>query len=134
MKANRVIICVDDEKIILDSLNSQLLRNLGTEFVYEFAESASEAKRLIDDLDREGLLIHTVISDWLMPEIKGDEFLYWVAEHYTAANRILLTGHMEDSLVEDIDCCSAKDIKCLYKPWKEEDLLDLVNSKTADNG
>ena len=41
-----IIICVDDEQIVLNSLNTQLRKKFGSRYGYEFAESAEEALRL----------------------------------------------------------------------------------------
>ena len=38
-----VILCVDDEVTILDTLKEQLVRHFGSEYAYELAESAEEA-------------------------------------------------------------------------------------------
>ena len=43
----KVILCVDDERIILSSLKSQLKKNFGSQFQYEFAENAYEAMDLV---------------------------------------------------------------------------------------
>lgn len=48
-----VIVCVDDEKIILDSLQEQILRRLGDRFDCEVAESPEEGLELIQDLIQE---------------------------------------------------------------------------------
>ena len=44
------ILCVDDEKIVLDSLKQQLKRNFGAKYLYEFAQDANEALGVIDEL------------------------------------------------------------------------------------
>jgi signal transduction histidine kinase len=44
-------------------------------YFYELAESVEEAWEVIEELYEEGIRIIIVISDWLMPGIKGDEFL-----------------------------------------------------------
>lgn len=51
---NRAIICVDDERIIFDSLKAQLKKQLGNQYQYEIAENADDAadlrKTFADDL------------------------------------------------------------------------------------
>ena len=71
----KVILCVDDEKIILTSLKGQFKKHFGGDYHYEFAESAEEAIEVIADLDAENSVILLIVSDWLMPGIRGDEFL-----------------------------------------------------------
>ena len=68
-----VILCVDDEKLILNSIKAQLKENYGNSFLYETAESALEAFDIIDEVMQDPPTKLIIISDWLMPEIKGDE-------------------------------------------------------------
>ncbi len=120
------IVCVDDEKIVLDSLNSQLTRNFGNSYNYEFAESAEEALEIIEELrsvDEE--VIYVVISDWLMPGMKGDELLVEVRKKVTNVKTILLTGHVDSNVVQQLKQ-NGKGIKCIYKPWSESELIDLI--------
>ncbi|MCS7189292.1 MAG: response regulator, partial [Bacteroidia bacterium] len=81
-KAKRAILCVDDEKIVLDSLQDQLRSTFGDEFEYEIAESVEEAWEVIDDLVSQGYEMVLVISDWLMPRVKGDTFLIELHQKY----------------------------------------------------
>lgn len=128
MKKVLHIICVDDEKIVLDSLNSQLTRNLGNDYNYEFAESAEEALEVIDDINEsDEETVYVVISDWLMPGMKGDELLTEVRSKLDNVKTILLTGHVDNKVVKDIEN-SGKGIKCIYKPWNENDLMALIKN------
>lgn len=122
------IICVDDEKIVLDSLNSQLTRNLGSHYNYEFAESAEEALEVIEDISgSDDEVIYVVISDWLMPGMKGDELLSEVRGKLANVKTILLTGHVDSQVVQEIER-SGKGIKCIYKPWNERELMALIEN------
>ena len=128
MKKILNIVCVDDEKIVLDSLNSQLSRNFGSNFNYEFAESAEEALEIIDQLRSEDPeLIYVVISDWLMPGMKGDELLVEIRNKLNNVKTILLTGHADSKIIAEI-INSKKDIKVIFKPWMESDLIELINN------
>jgi DNA-binding NtrC family response regulator len=123
------IVCVDDEKIVLDSLNSQLTRNFGNNYNYEFAESAEEALEIIDNLRSESTeVIYVVISDWLMPGMKGDELLEEVRSRVKNVKTILLTGHIDSKVVQGIER-SGNGIKCIYKPWDETHLIDLIKDQ-----
>ncbi len=55
-----VILCVDDERVILDSLERQLEDAFGDDYLYEFAENGEDALELIDELNEEGLNIIAV--------------------------------------------------------------------------
>ena len=126
MKKILNIVCVDDETIVLDSLNSQLTRNFGKNFNYEFAESAKEALEIIEELHKaDDEMIYVVISDWLMPGMKGDELLEEVRKKVDNVKTILLTGHIDSKVIHDIEK-SNKGIKIIHKPWNEKDLVDLI--------
>ena len=127
MKKILNIVCVDDEKIVLDSLNSQLTRNFGNSYNYEFAESAEEALEIINQLrndDEE--VIYVVISDWLMPGMKGDELLEQVRAKVKNVKTILLTGHVDNTVIKAIEQKKNGGIRCIYKPWNEKELIYLI--------
>lgn len=128
MKKVLNIICVDDEKIILDSLNTQLTRNFGNSYNYEFAESAEEALEIVDELvDQQKEMVYVVISDWLMPGMKGDELLETIRGKLTTVKTILLTGHVDNTVVKKISNGNSYDTQCIFKPWDEQELVKLIN-------
>ena len=87
-----VILCVDDEKLMLDSIKAQLKEHYGNLFLYETAQSAVEAFDIIDELMMDVKVKLIIISDWLMPVIKGDEFLIKVHNRCPNSLKIMLTG------------------------------------------
>ena len=123
----KVILCVDDEKIILDSLKMQLKKRFANKYVYEFAESADEAFEIINELFEEETEVLVIVSDWLMPGIKGDEFLIQIHQKFPQIVKVMLTGQADGNAV-----LNAKEkanlYRCLYKPWKEEELFDAIES------
>lgn len=123
---NPVILCVDDERIVLDSLVTQLREAFGDKYSYEMAESADEALELIIELEEEGIKIMVLVSDWLMPGIKGDEFLVRVHKDFPKIVKIMLTGQADEKAIEH----ARKEgglFRCLYKPWMDEELLSTIN-------
>lgn len=96
----KAIICIDDEKIVLDSLKSQLHRNLGDDFTYEFAEDVSEGMEVLEELIADDTKIVLLVSDWLMPGMKDDVFLIKVHEKYPEIKKVLLTGQADTEAVE----------------------------------
>ncbi len=93
--ADRQVVCVDDEAIILLALRHQLCVSLGEGFRCETATSAESALELIAELKAAGKDIVAVVSDWLMPGMKGDEFLRRVHAGRFSDRLILLTGYAE---------------------------------------
>jgi CheY-like chemotaxis protein len=122
-----VILCVDDEAVILESLKAQLRKALGSSYVYEVAQNAEEALDIIDELNEDEVSILLIVSDWLMPGMKGDEFLIRVYQKFPKIVKILLTGQADK---EAIDRAYAQGNlhKCLFKPWSENELIETVKS------
>jgi len=119
------ILCVDDDKTILISLKAQLKYGLGDAFNYEMAESAEEAWEVIDDLMAEGERISVIISDWIMPNVKGDEFLIDVHEKYPDIVKLMLTGHADETAIARAKV-SANLSACLVKPWSVDELVAVI--------
>jgi len=46
----KAILCIDDERIVLESLRGQLWKHFGNGYQYEFAESAEEGYEIIEEL------------------------------------------------------------------------------------
>ncbi|MCG8538407.1 MAG: response regulator [Clostridia bacterium] len=126
----KAILCVDDEKIILDSLYAQFVRAFGNQFIYEAAESVEEAWEVIDELVESGCKLILIISDWLMPNVKGDQFLKEVHEKWPDIVKILLTGYADNHALE-----RAKELANIYciiqKPWNADELIGQINKALA---
>jgi CheY-like chemotaxis protein len=119
------ILCVDDESVILETLQEQISRHFGSQFLYEAAESAEEALEILSELDEEGVKIVVIVSDWLMPGMRGDEFLIQVHQQFGDVATIMLTGQADESAIERAKaeanlCC------CLLKPWRETELIQII--------
>lgn len=121
------ILCVDDEAIILTSLKEQLRRRFGERYLYETASNASEAWELIDELCTDHIEILVIVSDWLMPGIKGDEFLAQVHRRHPTIVTVLLTGQADEASIERAHR-DAKLHACLHKPWRESELAQVIES------
>ena len=121
MNNKPVIICVDDEPIILESLKIELKKALGEEHLLETAEGGEEALELIDELLAEGCEIVAVISDYLMPNIRGDELLKQIHRISPKTIKIMLTGQADLEAVANT-IKYAKLYRYISKPWQSEDL------------
>lgn len=118
---NFYILCVDDDRFVLEILKEQLSRSLGHEFIIETAESAFEALDIVDEFITEGLVPGVVISDQIMPEMNGDEFLIKLSEKHPNTIRILLTGLAEKKHVNNV-INKVGLYKFISKPWDVDDL------------
>ena len=121
MNNKPVIICVDDEPIILESLKIELKKTLGEEHLLETAEGGEDALELIEELLAEGCEIVAVISDYLMPNIKGDELLKQIHRISPKTIKIMLTGQADLEAVANT-IKYAKLYRYISKPWQSEDL------------
>jgi DNA-binding NtrC family response regulator len=121
------ILCVDDDKTILMSLRAQLKYRLGNDFNYEIAESAEEAWEVIDELKSNDEHIAVIISDWIMPEVKGDEFLIAVHAKYPNIIKLILTGHADEKAITRAKE-QANLSGCLVKPWRVDELIAIIES------
>lgn len=90
-----IALLVDDEKIILDSF-SQLLREAVGKFfsIYTFS-SGDEALQFIKEVIEKQRAIGLIISDQVMPGMKGDDFLIEAHKLVPDAIKIMLTGMAE---------------------------------------
>jgi diguanylate cyclase (GGDEF)-like protein len=116
------IICVDDEEIILSSLEKQLKRSLGQNYNIELASSGRDALALCTELTAEGVDLALVISDRTMPGMSGDEFLIKLHAAYPKTLKILLTGQADvDSVVNIVNAGAL--YRYIAKPWDETDFI-----------
>lgn len=123
-----IILCVDDEKVVLKSLKAQLKAAFGNAYLYEIAENPADALELIDEFTEDEISIILIVSDWLMPGMKGDEFLVRVHQKFPKIVKIMLTGQADEEAVKRaID--EANLHRCLQKPWSESELIETI--KTA---
>ena len=122
-----VILCVDDEGIILLSMEMQLQKAFDDKFIYETAESADEALELMEELKEDGSDVMVIVSDWLMPGMKGDELLIKIQEKNHNVVKIMLTGQADEEAIERAKM-HANLHRCLQKPWQAEDLIEAIES------
>lgn len=126
-----VLLCVDDEIIVLTALKDQLRRAFGSDFVIDVAESAEEALELLDELSAQGHKVLVIVSDWLMPGMKGDEFLIEAHQRFPTVVKIMLSGQAEQAAV-DRARREAGLHEFLAKPWNAAELVDSINLGLRD--
>lgn len=116
-----VVICVDDEPTILDSLKIELRRSIGQQCLVETAEDGADALELMEDLQHEDNPVALVIADYIMPGLKGDELLREVHLRSPQTLNIMLSGQADlDAVSRTIE--SAQLYRFITKPWNPDDL------------
>lgn len=121
------ILCVDDEQVILTSLTEQIRSHFGKRFSYETALDGEEALEVLDELCEEGVKTIVIVSDWLMPGMKGDELLIQIHKRFPKTVKVLLTGQADQKAVERAKNEAAL-FSYLQKPWSREELLSVIET------
>ena len=115
-----VIAIVDDEEMVLTSLRSFL--HLETDYEVETFTSPRKAMESL----REGNL-DLVISDYLMPEMNGIDFLLEIKKIHPFATRILLTGYADkENAIKAINEVGL--YQYIEKPWSNDDLKIIIQN------
>src|ERR671932_1726194 len=131
----QVIICVDDETTVLRSLRVELQEAIGDDYLVETAEGGEEALELIEELLEEAYEVPLIISDYIMPDMKGDELLKRVHLLSPKTLKVMLTGQADLEAVGNA-IKYAKLYRYISKPWQFEDfkltVLEAVNSYLQD--
>ena len=125
IKNNIAILCVDDQRIILDSLKIQLEREFKNNFLFEYAQDPEEALEVIDELILEKVDVLLVVSDYQMPGMNGDQFVATLKVKLPNVNIVMLTGQMPEDVKPKL---LNKNIvlKVISKPWNEFELTGLI--------
>lgn len=117
-----VILCVDDEQTVLESLKIELKRTFGDQYLIETAESSKEALELVKQLIDDNYELPVVISDYIMPDMKGDELLTRIHAISPATAKVMLSGQASPETVENT-LQQLKLYRFLKKPWQPEDII-----------
>ncbi|TAE23984.1 MAG: hybrid sensor histidine kinase/response regulator [Candidatus Kapaibacterium sp.] len=120
-----IAICIDDEEMVLESLQMELSECLGEECDIEVAQSGKEAVTLVRELMEKGEHVAVVICDYIMPEMKGDETLIGIHNIQPNIVSIMLTGQSStDGITNAIN--NANLYRFVNKPWQGAHLSGIV--------
>ena len=117
MMQEQVILCVDDEDIILKSLKRELRAKFGGHYLITTANSGAEGLEVLAELLEDGHDVPVAIVDYIMPGMRGDEFLSVLHKRSPYTRKILLTGQAEKAGV--INAINQADLyRYIGKPWE----------------
>ncbi|MEG5038886.1 MULTISPECIES: response regulator [unclassified Microcoleus] len=125
------ILCVDDEVGVLQSLEIELQQAFNGKYLWEFAESAAEALEIIEELSEAEVKILVIVSDWLMPGMKGDELLIKIHQKYPQIVTVMLTGQADQEAIERTKI-QANLHAFIEKPWQNQELIEAIKSGLAN--
>lgn len=115
-----LIICVDDEEVVLSSLRRQL-REIAPDFKVGLAKNGDDALKLFERAAEQNQPVPLLICDQLMPGMLGDELLAMVAERFPDTLQVMLTGQASpDAIGRAVN--NGRLFRFLSKPWLLEDL------------
>jgi len=113
----RTVLFVDDDEIVLQSLERGLLDKSNNKL---FVKSCKEA---LEILQREE--VHVIITDMCMPDMTGLELLRIVRKDYPHIIGMVLSGYEQDTTLQKaVD--QGEIFRLIPKPWK----LGEVNFET----
>ena len=126
-----VVLCVDDERIILMSLKMELKDRFSGRARIETADSGEDGIGILKQCVDEGDDVALVISDQRMPGgMQGDQFLERAHGLVPQARTILLTGYADLDAVKN--AVNRADLyRYIPKPWEPED-FSLTVAKALD--
>lgn len=122
----QVILCIDDEVTIIESLKIQLKKYFSNDYIIETALGGKDALELVEELIEDDYEIALAISDYIMPDIKGDEVLKQIHNVSPKTLNVMLTGQANIEAVSNA-VKYAKLYRYIAKPWHSEDLCLTVS-------
>ncbi len=115
------LLILDDDKLVTSSLKSLFVLEGFSDVVY--FNDAKEALTYLRENPRD-----VIVSDFMMPNMNGIEFLSEAKNLYPNASTILLTGYADkENAIKAINEVGL--YKYIEKPWDNDDLI--VNIKNA---
>ena len=117
-----IIVCVDDERVVLESLRSSLVAEFRGVYTIESASDGQEAMELIEELSDDGEDVVMLVTDWLMPKLKGDELITKTQEIYPEMRKIMITGQADQNAIEKVKGLGGLD-HLFFKPWDSGELF-----------
>ncbi|PWI34012.1 hypothetical protein DI392_07375 [Vibrio albus] len=124
-----LMLCVDDEREVLDSV-IQDLSGFEDHFMVEGAESVAEAKEVIEEYAEDDIKLALILCDHIMPEQNGINFLIELNQNdeTRSARKLLLTGQADlEDTIQAVNNASLD--YYIAKPWKGDELVETLTQQ-----
>ena len=128
-----VIIAVDDEPEVLNSIERDLRQHYSGNYRVMKAPSGEQALAAVRQLKQRGTAVALFVVDERMPGMTGTQFLMDVLELYPEARRVLLTAYADtDTAITAINRVGLD--YYLLKPWEppSERLYPVLDDLLSD--
>jgi DNA-binding NtrC family response regulator len=129
--AKKAIICVDDEAVVLLAVKEEVNRGLGGEYAVEGVLTAFAAMDKMKEFAKQGVDVVLVITDWLMPGVKGDVLLKMVREKFPGTQAIMITGQADEDAMQQV-LKEGLAGTVLRKPWDAQELVEAIKRLTKE--
>ncbi|MCZ6676984.1 MAG: ATP-binding protein, partial [Candidatus Poribacteria bacterium] len=117
-----VVLCVDDDRSILNALRRLLRRE---DYQLLVANSGAEGLEILSQQP-----VHVVISDMKMPQMTGAEFLEQVKQRHIQTVRLALSGYADADII--LNAVNQGQIyQYLIKPWRDGELKLAIQQALA---
>lgn len=115
----RNVLFVDDEKPVRNAIQRVFLER--SDICCLFAESGEEALSILENNE-----ISVIVSDYLMPGMRGIELLSRVKARWPLTMRIMMTAYADLTIA--IDAINKSEaFRFVTKPWSNAELLEIVD-------
>jgi thioredoxin reductase (NADPH) len=115
--AKPVILTVDDEPEVLNSIERDLRQHYSATYRVMKASSGEQALDTVHQLKRRGMTVALFVVDQRMPGMAGTQFLAEALKLYPDARRVLLTAYADtDTAITAINSIGLDHY--LLKPWE----------------
>ena len=131
--AKPIIIAVDDEPVVLNSVDRDLRQKYGRDYRIMKSESGESALAALRQLQARGESVALFIADQRMPDMNGTQFLEQAIKLYPEAKKVLLTAYADtEAAIRSINHINLD--YYLMKPWDppQENLYPVLDDLLAD--
>ena len=124
-RQRKIILCVDDNIEVLKSLRLQLRQQFRGDVRIVLAEGSEDALNTLENLQlsRDDTLL--IVSDWLMPNINGEDLIKMIEQRWGQIMTIVLSGHITPEAQQRL-VSFQQVLSVMNKPWDGEALARLI--------
>ena len=131
--AKPIIFALDDEPIVLNSVERDLRQKYGRDYRILKSDSGAAGLEALQQLLRRGETVALFITDQRMPQMSGIQFLEQAVTMFPEAKKVLLTAYADtEAAIQSINLIGLN--YYLMKPWEppQENLYPVLDDLLAE--